>query len=395
MQTVFINTPAELETLATRLAGAPLLAVDTEFVRVSTFHPQLGLIQIGDRDHEYLIDPLAVGDLSALRPLLLAEYPRKVLHACSEDIEVLARLAGAYPRGILDTQIAAAFLGQGLQLGYQKSLQEFLGIDIPKDESRSDWLARPLTPAQVEYAALDVRFLPRLYDRLHADLGEKGLVAWFEADCRLMLQDIEQLQQQDPETVYRDVSNAWKLRTQELGILKALTVWREQEARARDLPRGFLIRNASLFHLARRQPSSMAQLADIEDMTPRILRKEGEAILHVIAEAKRLPADARPPRLPQPLPREAREVFDALKAAASRVAEQYRLPLEVLLRKKHLEALVLGVVDQGFDTPLPAALEGWRGEVLTPVLMDALLPFRSELQAWKTWRWQTVTADIS
>jgi ribonuclease D len=388
MQTIAINTTAELAALVPRLMAMPLLAVDTEFVRVDTFNPRLGLIQIGDRDCEYLVDPLAVSDLSPLAPLLLAEYPRKILHACSEDLEVLARVAGGMPKGILDTQIAAAFLGKGLQLGYQKSLQDFLQVDIPKDESRSDWLARPLSAAQINYAALDVRFLPRLYDVIAAGLKERGLEAWFEADCALMLTEVNQLP--DPEVVYQDVTNAWRLRRQELAVLKVLTTWREREARRRDVPRGFLIKNGSLFGLARRQPQALSALAEIEEMTPRIVRREGELLLQLIAEAKAVPEADWPAALPPPLPREAKVLFDKLKAEAEAVSAQHGVPAEVLLRKRHVEAMVLLAVDHGLEAEWPPALRGWRGEILTPRLVEVLRQHAEDLQAWREMRHRTL-----
>lgn len=382
MQTIYVSTQAELEALVPKLAALPFIAVDTEFVRVDTFHAKLGLIQIGDREHEYLIDPIAVGDVSALKSLLLSEMPRKVLHACSEDIEVLTRLAGSQPRGIFDTQIAAAFLGQGLQIGYQKALQVFLNVDIPKDESRSDWMARPLTESQIEYAALDVRYLPALYDKLIEELEAKGLTQWVEADCALMMTELAQAQIIDPERIYEDVSNAWRLFPNELAILKALTKWREEQARKRDMPRGFLIKNASLFNLARKQPQRLSQLAEIEDVTPRILRREGESILKVIAEAKTIAESAWPQRLPTPLPKEAKKVFDALKQEGERVAQEINVPLEVLLRKKHVEGLVMGFVDFGDKASLPLALTGWRFDKLTPRLLAVLKQFESDLAAW-------------
>ncbi len=382
MQTIAVNTQAELAALIPALMAQPLLALDTEFVRVDTFHPKLGLIQIGDRQHEYLIDPLLMSDLSVLAPLLLAEKPLKILHACSEDLEVLARLCGAMPRGVLDTQMAVAFLGQGLQMGYQKALQEFLGVDIPKDESRSDWLARPLSEAQITYAALDVRYLPQLYDKLEAQLKAGGLFDYFAADCAQMLADQVRALDVDLGTVYESVSNAWRLRPQELAVLKALTIWREHSARERDLPRGFLIKNGSLFTLARRQPQNLQQLGEVEDMTPRILRREGQTILNLIREARVLPAEAWPRRLPPPLPREARELFDALKKVAAQVAQDIGMPADVLLRKKHAEGLVMALVDEAGEAAVPAALKGWRAAVLTPKLMACLQGYADDLKAW-------------
>lgn len=380
MNIVHITDNSSLAAMANELASRASIALDTEFMRVDTFHPRLALIQVGDGDTEYLVDPLLVTDFSSLNLLLLNEFPRKILHACSEDIEVLSRLAGGQPKGIVDTQIASAFLGQGLQVGYQRALQENLNVDIRKDESRSDWLVRPLTAAQISYAALDVKFLPPLYQHLEKSLQQRGLMSWFENDCQLMLDELDFVP--DAAWMHCDVSNAWRLRRQELAVLQALLIWREQQARTRDTPRGFLIKSASLFSLARQQPTSMPALADIEEMTPRILRKEGENILALINEAKKISPENWPARLPPPLPRESRNIFDALRAAGNTVAEKTGVPLEVLLRKKHIEALVLGRVDQGEAALLPRAFHGWRGEVLLPSLLPVLQGAENELIAW-------------
>lgn len=380
MQPVHITDNAALAEVAHALTRCDSIALDTEFMRVDTFHPILGLIQIGDGQHEYLIDPLKVTDLSPLTPLLVSEFPRKVLHACSEDIEVLTRLAGAQPKGILDTQIATAFLGQGLQVGYQKALQDNLGVDIPKDESRSDWLARPLSPGQIAYAALDVKYLPPLFAHVQNGLRSRGLLSWFESDCRLMLEELDHTP--DPFLLYRDVSNGWRLRPQELAVLQDLLVWREQQARSRDLPRGFLIKNGSLFELARKQPTSLQALSGIEDVTPKILRKEGESILAVIRAARERAPESWPAPLPTPLPREARDLYDDLRKAATGVADRVGVPIEVLLRKKHVEALVLGRVDAGPEAVLPRAFRGWRGELLLPVLEPVLQKAENTLIAW-------------
>lgn len=377
---IHITDNTALAAMAGELAGREAIALDTEFMRVDTFHPRLALIQIGDGDNEYLIDPLTITDFSPLLPLLLNEFPRKLLHACSEDIEVLTRLAGALPRGIVDTQIATAFLGQGLQVGYQKALQENLGVDIPKDESRSDWMLRPLSPGQISYAALDVKYLPPLYDYLSRALAERQLVDYFQRDCHLMLDELNFTP--DARELYRDVSNAWRLRRQELAVLREILIWREGEARSRDIPRGFLVKNSSLFALARRQPLTLQALSDIEDVTPRILRKEGEAILAVIRRARELPPEAWPQALPTPLPREARDLFDELRKAAVPVSHASAVPEEVLLRKRHVEALVLGRVDQGRAAPLPRAFAGWRGDLLLPVLEPVLARAENTLQLW-------------
>jgi ribonuclease D len=389
---VHITDNAGLADMAGRLAGRDSIALDTEFMRVDTFHPKLALIQIGDGDTEYLVDPLTISDFSPLAPLMLEEFPRKLLHACSEDIEVLSRLFGALPKGILDTQIGTAFLGQGLQVGYQKALQDNIDVEIRKDESRSDWLVRPLSPGQIAYAALDVKFLPALYEQVRRGLEQRGLVPYFEADCQLLLDELNFAP--EPTLLYRDVSNAWRLRRQELAVLRELLVWRDREARARDLPRGFLIKNGSLFEMARKQPATLQALSAIEDMNPRILRKEGEGILAVLEQARNLPREQWPARLPTPLPRESRDLFDALRKAAAAVARDTGVPEEVLLRKKHVEALVLGRVDEGEAAALPRAFHGWRGELLLPVLEPVLDAAECDLLAWREERRRAVEADV-
>lgn len=180
---MYIASAQGLEQSLPRWQQAAPLALDTEFIRVDTFFPRLGLVQLGDGQGEALVDPLAIPSLQALAPLLGPSGPCKVLHACSEDLEVLSPLV---PQGlgvIHDTQIALAMLGEGLQVGYQKALQLMLGIDIPKDASRSDWLARPLSMQQCDYAALDVRHLPALYAAARERLQARELWLLFVAEC--------------------------------------------------------------------------------------------------------------------------------------------------------------------------------------------------------------------
>lgn len=390
MNIIHVASNSSFVEMVERLKGCEFLAIDTEFMRVDTFYPQLALLQIGDGQHEYLIDPLLVTDFSPLFPLLLNEYPRKILHACSEDVEVLTRLIGGRIKGLLDTQIAASFMGQGLQIGYQKALLDNLGVDIPKGESRSDWLQRPLSESQINYAALDVKYLPPLYEKLKAGLQKKSLDQWFEQDCQLMLNDFDF--SPDSTVMYRDVSNAWRLDRKALAVLKELLVWREREARERDMPRGFLIKNSSLTFLAKQQPSSLQTLSDIPDITPRILRKEGQKIVDVIAEAQKIRADEWPEPLPAPLPREAKGLYDQLKTATKPVAEKTGVPDEVLLRKRHIEALVLGRVDQGSEAALPVAFQGWRGELLLPVIEPVLAANTQNLLSWQQERRRSVEA---
>ena len=160
---VWISQDHELAELCERLRGQAAVAVDTEFMRTDTFYPIAGLIQLGDGKVCYLVDPLSITDFSPLRELMLDEKVVKVLHSCSEDIEVFVSLLGEVPSPIFDTQIAAAFAGLGFSLGYAGLVKAVLNIDVPKDETRSDWLQRPLSESQIKYAALDVAHMLIVY----------------------------------------------------------------------------------------------------------------------------------------------------------------------------------------------------------------------------------------
>lgn len=381
-QTLYIATAQGLEQTLPRWRQASPLALDTEFIRTDTFYPRLGLVQLGDGAGEALVDPLAVGSLAALDAVLGPQGPLKILHACSEDLEVLTPLTSHGLGEVHDTQIALSFLGEGLQVGYQKALQLVLEIDIPKDAARSDWLARPLSQAQRDYAALDVRHLPALYARLRERLGDAGLWDWFVAECREACRLGAPV---DPGTAWQDHPNAWRLRPRELAVLRALMAWREREAVARDVPRGHLLKPPVLFELARRQPGNLFALLETPEINPRVARRDGEALLALIAAARALPESDWPQRLLPPLPREAGSVYDALKQAMQRVAGQHGVPLEVLWRKRLADRVVLAAVDHGIDAAL-AALTGWRAPLLQAPLATALSAHADDLATWRAAR---------
>ena len=159
----------------------PFVALDTEFMRVDTFYPIAGLLQIGDGERAFLIDPLTIDNWQPLAQLLENPAVVKVLHACSEDLEVLLRLTGSLPAPLFDTQLAAAYLNLGFSMGYSRLVSEVLGIDLPKGETRSDWLQRPLSETQISYAAEDAVHLAELFVRLRPKLSDDKY-AWVLED---------------------------------------------------------------------------------------------------------------------------------------------------------------------------------------------------------------------
>ncbi|MBX8519303.1 ribonuclease D [Pseudomonas cichorii] len=346
----------------------PFVALDTEFMRVDTFYPIAALLQIGDGSSAWLIDPLLISDWTPLSALLENPDVIKVVHACSEDLEVLLRLTGSLPVPLFDTQLAAAYLNIGFSMGYSRLVQEVLNIDLPKGETRSDWLQRPLSETQISYAAEDAVHLAELFGLLRPRLSDEKYL-WVLEDGAELVANLRR--EVDPYETYRDAKLAWKLSRAQLAVLRELCAWREIQARSRNLPRNRIVREHSLWPLAKTQPDNLSALARIEDMHPRTVRQDGEYLLDLIKKSGNLPPDQWPPALPEPLPIEASGILKGLRAIGQQYAEQLNIAPEVVLRKKTLEALLKSGYPDGPYT-LPDSLRGWRRELMGQALLDSL-----------------------
>ncbi|MBX8483705.1 ribonuclease D [Pseudomonas cichorii] len=346
----------------------PFVALDTEFMRVDTFYPIAALLQIGDGSSAWLIDPLLISDWTPLSALLENPDVIKVVHACSEDLEVLLRLTGSLPVPLFDTQLAAAYLNIGFSMGYSRLVQEVLNIDLPKGETRSDWLQRPLSETQISYAAEDAVHLAELFGLLRPRLSDEKYL-WVLEDGAELVANLRR--ETDPYEIYRDAKLAWKLSRAQLAVLRELCAWREIQARSRNLPRNRIVREHSLWPLAKTQPDNLSALARIEDMHPRTVRQDGEYLLDLIKKSGNLPPDQWPPALPEPLPIEASGILKGLRAIGQQYAEQLNIAPEVVLRKKTLEALLKSGYPDGPYT-LPDSLRGWRRELMGQALLDSL-----------------------
>tara|TARA_R110000751_G_scaffold71019_1_gene143684 strand:+ start:5510 stop:6658 length:1149 start_codon:yes stop_codon:yes gene_type:complete len=363
---LMIDRNADLASWCAHWLTLPYVAVDTEFVRTETFYPIAGLIQIGDGKRAYLIDPLEITDWAPLVELLQAPDVVKVLHACSEDLEVFSRLCGAYPLPLFDTQLAAAFLGMDFSMGYSRLVSAQLNIDLPKEETRSDWLQRPLSDAQIEYAARDAQHLAELYELLAPRIAEAGVEEWLFADTAEQVAGSGQVI--DPELAYQQVKQAWRLNPAQLAILQCLAFWRETESRERDQARNRLVRERALCPLAQQQPDNLQALSRIEDMHPRTVRHDGETLLQLIREGQAADPQDYPERLPEPLPAAANRLLKLMRKIGSAEAERLNIAPEIMLRKKVIEAMLRTGYPNG-PYHLPAELVGWRRELLGEALL--------------------------
>ncbi|WP_226663135.1 ribonuclease D [Microbulbifer aggregans] len=364
---IWIDSSAQLAELCARWREQSAVALDTEFMRSRTFFPLPALVQIGDGKHSYLIDNLAIEDLEPLRELLLDTRVVKVMHSCSEDLETLERLLGAVPEPIFDTQIAAAMTNMGAGLGYAATVHNLLQIELPKSETRSDWLQRPLSESQKNYAALDVAWLPLVYGMLLKRLRELGRLEWLQEDCAALVQSARN--PEPPELYYLRVKGAWRLRGKQLAALQDLCAWREREARQLDVPRNHLLKENICLSLAQDMPKYAATLPR-PGLEGKTLRLYGDTLLQIITRAAE--REDLPPLLPQPLNRQQGDALKLLKKKAGQLAESAELPPEILVRKKELEALV-----QAGKPQLDGRLLGWRQAVAGEPLLKYLTQLRN------------------
>ncbi|WP_257264385.1 ribonuclease D [Endozoicomonas sp. ONNA2] len=365
---VWINNNQSLDDYCQRWSTLDAIALDTEFVRTDTFYPRPGLIQVGTGPDVFLIDPLAIDQWQPLARLFADRSVIKVLHACSEDLEVFKLLTDTVPGPLFDTQLAAAFANLGFSLGYQALLKQVLDIDLPKDETRSDWCQRPLSEAQVRYASLDVAHLPAIYQHLHQLLATTPKQAWLEDECLAMTLNVLPF---DPENAWKDVKRGWQLWPQQLAVLKALCHFREVAARSLDVPRNRVIPKGSLWPLARFQPKAMGALREIPEIRPGIIRNHGEQILDIIRSASQVPEAQRPEKLPPPLPKNVRNCGKQIKTLMSQLAVELELPLALLMPGKLTTALLRSWLDHGCFM-LPDTLAGWRRDFIATPLIQQL-----------------------
>ncbi|WP_339842906.1 ribonuclease D [uncultured Halopseudomonas sp.] len=363
---LMIDQDAELARWCSQWLERPYVAVDTEFERTETFYPIAGLIQVSDGTQAFLVDPLAISDWAPLVEVLRSPNVIKVLHSCSEDIEVFLKLCGAAPAPLFDTQLAAAYLNMGFSMGYSRLVKALLDIDLSNEETRSNWLQRPLSDSQLKYAAADTVHLAELYQLMAPRIEVAGLTPWLLEDTAEQVAAAQRIQ--EPETAYKNVKQAWRLKREELAVLKLLSSWREREARRRDQARNRMLRERTLCPLAQRQPDNLQALSRIEDMHPRTVRQHGNEILELIREGQKIPASEWPERLPEPLPAEANKLLKALRKVGQGHAERLNIAPEIVLRKKTIEALVRTGFPGG-PYSLPEEFIGWRRELMGDELL--------------------------
>lgn len=359
MPPIIVETSEQLAATLERLSDTDYVALDTEFMRESTYYARLCLVQAAIRDHCFLIDPLALEDVRPLMDFLADRQRLKVLHSARQDLEVLSQAhlqtAPTVPGPIFDTQIAAALLGYPAQIGYGNLVEQRLGHSLAKGHTRTDWSRRPLSAEQLEYAADDASYLVPLYEDLRAALDAAGRMEW-------LLEETAELE--DPRLYRTEPDGAWKrlkgldrLQPEQRAVAKALARWRETLAMQRDKPRGWILSDESLRDMAERLPDSLQALERTRGLAPATLRKRGEELLDVIAQARtRASEEPESAAFQRPDPRQLNLVTKLMSFVRTR-AEELKISPELLATRRAVEQLV-------FSGRTDALLKGWRREVI-------------------------------
>ncbi len=361
-----ITDSAALAALIERFAGDDAVIVDTEFMRRDTYYPQPALIQLcfpGEPDKAWLIDPLAVDEVDPLRALFDNPDIVKVLHSASEDLEVFQVYLGTQPLPLFDTQRAAAFARLGFSLGYQALVERVSGLELAKGETRSDWLKRPLTDSQLDYAAADVIPLLPVYRHLRELLDASGRTAWVLEDGAMAATEAAS----PPAPSHTRVKSAWKLQPRQLAALVMVCDWRDERARRLDKPKSWILADKVCLSLAQRMPTSTEQLRSVPDMPQAVVRKQGEALLELTDEACCLEKEELPAPLGKPLDSSQREQLKKLKQAAAELAREWEVEPEVLLPAKDYELMVR--LANGDSVEWPSRWYGWREQALVIPLL--------------------------
>ena len=353
-----ITDTTTLRDACERLADAPYITVDTEFLREKTFWPILCLIQVAgpheDGGEEHIVDPLAEGlDLAPFWTLMADPSVLKVFHAARQDVEIVHHLAGIVPSPMFDTQVAAAVCGYGESVGYGQLVAQTTKGRIDKTSQFTDWSRRPLSKKQLDYALSDVTWLREVYEHLRDELAAKGRTAWLEEEMATLL---------DPATYDIAPEDAWKRlkmrarKPRELEVLKHVARWREEQARERDVPRSRVLKDDALYEVATQQPETREALGQLRAVPGGFEKSRyASGLLEAVADGLEAP-DEDLAKLPKRrAPSEAvTSAVELLKVLLRIVAERESVGARVIASSDDLAAIA---ADDAADIP---AMRGWR-----------------------------------
>ncbi len=349
---LFISTYDELVSFCERAASSKVLAVDTEFLRERTYRPKLCLIQLAtSADDIVAVDPLAISDLTPVAELFKNPSITKILHACSQDLEVIDGAMGCVPSPMFDTQVAASFLGHRMQMGYGALVEAYTGVHLAKAESLTDWSRRPLDPEQLTYAEDDVRYLPGIYEQMVEELTKADRLQIVLPEMQALLDPSHY--RHDPMDAYKHLKRATSLTRKQLAVGREACAWRERVAAKRNIPRKWVLSDEVMLEVCKRAPKDVDRLFKIRG-TEQLSRRDAEALVFAVNRGAACPTAEMPslPKRSRPTP-EQESVLDLMYAMLRIISEKSGVATQLIATRDDLLDFVNG-------SEKAALAQGWR-----------------------------------
>ncbi|MBA58136.1 MAG: ribonuclease D [Gammaproteobacteria bacterium] len=347
---------------------ATALAIDTEFIRVSTYYPELGLLQVCDGNRCFLFDPVSLSNLAAFSEILTDKKITKIFHSCSEDLEVFQHAFGVLPVPVYDTQISSAFLGAGFSISYQALVEHYLSVLLTKDQTRSNWLARPLTKQQLNYAAQDVTYLFEIYKTQQPIIKNSKKRAWIESEFKKLGSEIPTIVPSDE--AYRKVGGLWRFSPRQLYLLRNLFGWREKKARAENRPRNRIAEKRALVNIVKEECSTRPALLTA-GLSKAQAGKYAFEIIDLVKESESVSEMDLPPLVTRNNGKVDSKKLKSLRKIVEDRANGLGMAPELLCKRKDLEDLLKSRSFSG-EYSLPEALSDWRKSEIGIALLECL-----------------------
>ncbi len=336
----YIDSDTELARFCSALDAAAYCAIDTEFIRESTYYPELALIQVASDELIACIDPLAITDFAPFAELMVKDSLLKIFHSSSQDLEILYQKFGTVPAPVFDTQLAAAVLGYNHQVSYADLVQQVTGVQLEKKHTRANWLRRPLSRDELDYAMDDVRYLLAVYQDLNGRLESSRRRNWIEKDLQAMTNADNY--EVDHDRLWKRLRGVQKLKGERLQIASELCRWREQVAQQQNRPRRWIVKDDTIIEIARQKPENIGALSRIPELSDKTVKRHGEKLLKLIVEA----ASKDSAQWPQhdgikSLNSRQMALGDCLMALCRVISDSNNIALATLATRKDIDNLIL------------------------------------------------------
>ena len=361
---MLITTKNQLQELISKAMQAPAVALDTEFVRERTFYPELGLVQLAIEHDCYLIDPVAIDDLSALGELLANPEVTKILHDPQQDLMILKTATGATAKNIFDTRMAYGFSNGCATSSLAALLNDTLHIHLPKTETRANWLMRPLTDKMIEYAYDDVKHLCDLMAYLIQQAKSQNTDKWLLEEMKVY-DSSSYYSDISPKEYFRKIRGGNQVRGAKLAVLQKLAEWREKTARRKNRPRGHIVKNNALLALAARCPTTTEGLKKLRLLSPRCIKKYGSPLISCIQSGLNTSPAERPAPLPNLTPQRAStRIYKEIQHEAAKL----NIDPSLVCSRKDITILINSKGTPEYKKN--RLFKGWRNEFMQPLYQD-------------------------